>query len=55
MARALDAWVPACGGQELPFLADGTRWLYVWNAGRREHGYLNMDQDIVYPNWRAGP
>jgi hypothetical protein len=49
----LDTWVPACGGQEVPFTFEGTRWLYVWNPGRAEHGYLNLDNDRVYPDYRS--
>ena len=45
-----DAWVPACGGYETPFLHNGTQWLYVFNPAREEHGYLNMGTDIVQEN-----
>ena len=45
-----DAWVPACGGYEEPFMHNGTRWLYVYNPARDEHGYLNMGTDIVQEN-----
>ena len=41
-------WIPACGGQELPFVYNGTTWLYVWNACTGEHGYLNVGTDIVH-------
>ncbi len=46
-------FVAACGGSEQPFTVDGVRWLYVWNRTTRQHGYYNMDLDIVYtdPNF----
>lgn len=44
-----DRWVPANGGTELPFTMHGRRFLYVYNHATGENGYLNMDQDIVYP------
>jgi hypothetical protein len=46
-----DAWVPGGGGTETPFTHNGTRWLYVWNHARMEHGYLNLDTDIVYDDY----
>jgi hypothetical protein len=42
-----DRWVPACGGKEAPFTKNGTRWLYVWNPKMGQHGYLNLDSDLV--------
>ena len=42
-----DRWVAACGGMEVSFLHNGTKWLYVWNPATGEHGYLNLDTDIV--------
>lgn len=39
--------VPACGGTEEPFVVNGTRWLYVYQASSGRHGYYNMDTDIV--------
>ena len=44
-----DKWIPACGGKEVPFMYNGTLWLYVWNAYTGEHGYLNVSTDIVQP------
>jgi len=41
-------WVAACGGLEKPMLVNGTRWLYVWNGTTGQHGWLNLDTDIVY-------
>lgn len=46
LARA-DRWVAACGGLEVPFTHQGTRYLYVWNPRQNTHGYLNLDTDIV--------
>ena len=43
-----DRWVPACGGNETPFLKMGHRWLYVYNFAQNKHGYLNLGQDIVF-------
>ena len=48
----LNRWVPACGGREVPFHYEGTRWLYVWNPALKKHGYLNLDTDVVYDNYR---
>lgn len=45
-ARA-DRWVPGCGGKETPFVKGGRRWLYVFNPKREEHGYLDLDTDVV--------
>ena len=38
-----DRWVPACGGVEV--VENG--YLYVYNPGRDEHGWLNVATDIV--------
>lgn len=43
-----DAWVPAVGGTETPYLKDGRWWLYVWNSARAIHGFLDMSTDMVY-------
>ena len=48
VAGLADRWVPACGGLEVPFTYNGTRWLYVFNPRRHEHGHLNLDTDIVH-------
>lgn len=43
-----DRWVPACGGLEQPFtMADGTRYLYVFNPALREHALLNLTTDTI--------
>lgn len=49
VAVKADKWVSACGGNEIEFTHYGTRWLYVYNPARDEHGYLNLDTDIVQP------
>jgi hypothetical protein len=43
-----DRWVPACGGNEVPFTLNGRRWLYVYNHATGKHGWLELGQDIVY-------
>ena len=50
VAAKADKWVAACGGLELGFSHGGTLWLYVYNPGRDEHGYLNLHTDIVQPD-----
>jgi hypothetical protein len=47
-------WQPACNGNEVPFLYNGERWLYVWDRASRRHGYLHMATDIVYADYRDG-
>jgi hypothetical protein len=42
-----DRWVSACGGNEIPFTYENTRYLYVFNHAIMKHGWLNMDTDIV--------
>jgi len=49
-ASRADRWVPACGGNEQPFLANGTNWLYCYNFGTGQHGYLNLDTDMIDPS-----
>lgn len=49
VATKADKWVAACGGQEIEFVHRGIPWLYVYNPARNEHGYLNMETDIVQP------
>ncbi len=49
MGRA-DRWVPACGGNELPFTKNGVQYLYVFNFATGKHGYLDMGRDIVVEN-----
>jgi hypothetical protein len=40
-------WIPACGGTERPFVKNGFRLLYVWQASTGDHAYLNLDTDIL--------
>jgi hypothetical protein len=47
--------VPACGGLEEPFFFNGTRWLYVWDSSTKEHGYLNLDTDIIHDDYKPQP
>ena len=47
VAEGADRWVPACGGTEVPFTVDGTRYLYVYNPAIGESGYLNLDTDVI--------
>lgn len=42
-----DAWVPACGGTETPFLACGKRILYVYNPKQHKHAFLDLGSDMV--------
>ena len=53
VADRADTWVPACGGNEVPFTHNGTRWLYVFNPGIRKHGYLNLNTDQVCRDFRG--
>lgn len=50
LAEKADRWIPACGGHEESFKHNGTAWLYVWNPATGEHGYLNLQTDIVQEN-----
>jgi hypothetical protein len=43
----LDAWVPACGGHEVPAVIGHVRVLYCWNAATGEHAYINLDTDLI--------
>jgi hypothetical protein len=42
-----DTWVPACGGLEPVSLINGRRIQYVFNPARGEHGWLDLDTDLV--------
>lgn len=49
MTDRTDRWIPACGGTETWCrYRDGREYLYVWNPGTGEHGYLDRS-DIVHP------
>jgi hypothetical protein len=46
--RAQGNWYPACGGTETEFRSrGGLRLLYVWQPSTGNHGYLNLDTDIL--------
>ena len=40
-------WVAACGGTEQPMTVSGVHVLYCWNTGTGEHGYMNLDTDMI--------
>jgi len=43
-----DTWVPACGGLEIPAKSrNGSTYLYVYNHATEQHGWLNMETDVV--------
>jgi hypothetical protein len=50
--KANSAWQIGCNGNEVPFTYGGRRWLYVWNG--KQHGYIDLDTDIVYEDYRDG-
>ncbi|WP_134019320.1 hypothetical protein [Modicisalibacter xianhensis] len=37
--------LPACGGTEQTFTANGRRWLYCWHPASGSHCYLDVDND----------
>jgi hypothetical protein len=44
----LNAWVPACGGTEVPFRArSGAVLLYCFNPKLQKHAYINVETDII--------
>ena len=45
---AWDAWVPACGGLEVPFTGrTGRRLLYVYCRATGIHAYLDLGTDLI--------
>lgn len=45
---AQGSWVPACGGQETPFLSrSGRKLLYCWQPSTGRHAYLDCGTDII--------
>jgi hypothetical protein len=43
-----DAWIPACGGTEKPFVSrSGKKLLYCYQASSGNHAYLDVDNDII--------
>jgi len=53
VAARSDEWVAACGGNETDFTYGGTRWLYVFNPAKQQHGWLNLDTDVVHDYYMA--
>lgn len=50
----LDAWVPACGGLEVPFTTrTGKRLLYVYNHAEGRHAYLDLGTDLILTDEEA--
>jgi hypothetical protein len=45
-ARA-DRWVTGCMGTEEPCTRNGRRMLYVYNPATQQHGWLDLDTDVV--------
>ena len=46
-----DRWVPACGGSEIPYIdRNGRKVLYVYNFATNTHGFLDCQNDIVWPD-----
>lgn len=42
------AWLPACGGTEVPFVTrSGRRLLYCWQPSTGSHAYIDLDSDII--------
>jgi len=49
VATKANRWVPGCGGREVEYLnKSGVRVLYVFNPATQQHGWLNLDSDIVF-------
>ena len=43
-----DVYIPACGGTETPFTSrSGKRLLYVFHPASGNHGYINVDTDML--------
>jgi hypothetical protein len=48
------AWVPACGGTEVPFFTRNRRkLLYVWQATTGKHAYLDCETDLILSDEEA--
>lgn len=48
ISNRLNAWVPACGGTEVPFKArSGATLLYCFNPALQQHAYINVDTDMI--------
>lgn len=48
LTHLIDAWVPACGGTEVPYITrSGRKVLYVWQESTGKHGWLDCDSDTI--------
>jgi hypothetical protein len=48
------AWVPACGGTEVPFTTrTGARLLYCYQATTGRHAYLDLGTDMFLTDQEA--
>jgi hypothetical protein len=48
------AWLPACGGTEVPFTArSGRRLLYCYQATTGRHAYLDCSTDLILTDTEA--
>ncbi len=48
------AWVPACGGTEVPFTTrGGRRLLYCYQATTGRHAYLDLGTDLILSDEEA--
>jgi hypothetical protein len=54
VAARADAWVPACGGTEVPFKSrSGRTLLYCYNPHLGKHAYLDCGTDIILTDEEA--
>jgi hypothetical protein len=52
--KAQGAWVPACGGTEVPFTTrTGARLLYCWQPSTGRHAYLDCGTDLFLTDEEA--
>ncbi len=52
--KAQGAWLPACGGTEVPFESrSGRRLLYVWQSTTGKHAYLDLGTDLILSDAEA--
>jgi len=48
------AWIPACGGSEVPFnTRTGRRLLYCWQPTTGRHAYLDCGTDLILSDEEA--
>lgn len=51
---AQGAWVPACGGTEVPFTTrSGAQLLYCYQETTGKHAYLDMGTDLILTDEEA--